>query len=176
MITRCAEVCGTTVELPPAPDAKPTAPKARRSGKRARKPATAKESTSGRAVHDPKGRFEAARVRKVFDDEAQASAPTPVADTTSPSSSDEPFVPIGASAAPPSEEVRRKQLIYRMQKALAWSPDDAKLHKNIAYAYEQDGQRDQAAHHYSEYLRLEPTAWDADDVRKKIFRLRVPVD
>ena len=172
LITRCAERCGTTVELPKAPDKPARTAKASRD-KRARSRRSSEPATTGRAVRDPKGRLSAARVRKV---QAQASEAAAEEAEASIAANPEPFVPIGASAAPPREAVRRKRLIYRYQKALAWRPDDAGLHKQLARALEADGQRDQAAHHFSEYLRLSPTAPDASDIRQKVFRLRVPVE
>ena len=58
------------------------------------------------------------------------------------------------------------------QKAIALQPEDASFRKALGISYEQLKQAPQAAAAYEEYLRLSPSAADADKVRARITLLQ----
>ena len=61
--------------------------------------------------------------------------------------------------------------VEQYQKAIALQPDDASFRKALGISYEQMRKGPEAAAAYKEYLRLSPSAPDADKVRERIARL-----
>ena len=66
--------------------------------------------------------------------------------------------------------MRRPWASIRRQSPL--QPEDASFRKALAISYEQLKQATEAAAAYEEYLRLSPSAADADKVRARIALLR----
>jgi tetratricopeptide (TPR) repeat protein len=62
--------------------------------------------------------------------------------------------------------------IEQYQKAIALQPEDASFRKALGISYEQLRRGPEAAAAYQEYLRLAPSAPDADKVRARIARLQ----
>lgn len=65
--------------------------------------------------------------------------------------------------------------VEEYKKAIALQPDDASFRMALAISYERLNRPQDAAAAYAEYLRLAPTAPDADKVRTRMSQIR-PVD
>ena len=70
----------------------------------------------------------------------------------------------------PAQKRGRAAAVEQYQKAIALQPEDASFRKALGISYEQLKQMPQAAAAYEEYLRLSPSAADADRVRARIAR------
>lgn len=64
--------------------------------------------------------------------------------------------------------------VEQYRKAIALQPDDPSFRKALGISYEQLHNGREAAAAYQEYLRLSPSAADADKVRARIAQLQAP--
>ncbi|MGH7395239.1 MAG: tetratricopeptide repeat protein [Candidatus Methylomirabilales bacterium] len=67
---------------------------------------------------------------------------------------------------------RLEEAIAMYEQAIALDPTSPVPHKNLGLIYEEKGQRAEALRHFERYRTLRPDAPDADEIARKIARLR----
>jgi Flp pilus assembly protein TadD len=67
---------------------------------------------------------------------------------------------------------RTEEAILMYGQAIALDPTNPVPHKNLGLIYEEQGRRAEALRHFEQYRALRPTAPDADEITRKIARLR----
>jgi Flp pilus assembly protein TadD len=67
---------------------------------------------------------------------------------------------------------RTEEAIVMYGQAIALDPANPVPHKNLGLIYEEQGRRAEALRHFEQYRTLRPDAPDADEIKRKIARLR----
>ncbi len=67
---------------------------------------------------------------------------------------------------------RTPEAIAMYEQAVALDPTNPVPHKNLGLIYEKEGRRAEALRHFERYRTLRPDAPDADEIARKITRLR----
>lgn len=69
---------------------------------------------------------------------------------------------------------RLKEAVSMYEQAIALDPTHPVPHKNLGLIYEEQGRRTEALRQFEQYRTLRPDAPDADEIARKIARLRQP--
>lgn len=67
---------------------------------------------------------------------------------------------------------RTEEAVVMYEQAIALDPTNPVPHKNLGLIYEEQGRRAEALRHFERYRTLRPDAPDADEIARKIARLR----